>query len=270
MKANNVLFINSEMVPFVGDSPRAIRGRKLPQAIQEKGHEIRTFMPKWGGINERRNQLHEVIRLSGMNIVIDDTDHQLIIKVASIQAARMQIYFIDNDDFFRKKGMTCDLKGKEYNDLGERAVFFARGVLETVKKLNWIPNVIHCTGWATALAPLFIKKAYQDEPSFSDAKIVFSATAHEFEKEMKKRFFDALPYKDITAEDVADICTSSCTFDDLMKIGVKFSDGVIFEDNDVSDNVKEYAKSLGKPILDCQSDETYIDAYNDFYETVMG
>ena len=154
MKANKVLFITQEITPYVPESELSKMGRYLPQAIQEKGKEIRTFMPKWGNVNERRNQLHEVIRLSGMNLIIDDTDHPLIIKVASIQAARMQVYFIDNDDYFQQRLMKLDENGVEYNDNDERAIFYARGVLETVKKLRWCPDIIHCHGWMSALVPL--------------------------------------------------------------------------------------------------------------------
>ena len=179
-KANKVLFITQEITPYVSESEMANIGRHLPQAIQEKGREIRTFMPKWGNINERRNQLHEVIRLSGMNLIIDDTDHPLIIKVASIQSARMQVYFIDNDDYFQNRLQTADENGVEYDDNDSRAIFYARGVLETVKKLRWCPDVIHCHGWMTALAPLYIKKAYKDEPSFRDAKVVFSVYEDDF------------------------------------------------------------------------------------------
>ena len=183
-KANKVLFITQEITPYVPESEMSLVGRNLPQAIQEKGREIRTFMPKWGNINERRNQLHEVIRLSGMNLIIDDTDHPLIIKVASIQSARMQVYFIDNDDYFQNRLETADENGVEYEDNDSRAIFYARGVLETVKKLRWCPDIIHCHGWMTALAPLYIKKAYKDEPSFRDAKVVFSV----FEDDFKESF----------------------------------------------------------------------------------
>lgn len=174
-KAKKILFINQELLPYVPESAMATAGRKLPQAIQDGGREIRTFMPKWGNINERRNQLHEVIRLSGLNIVIDDTDHPLIIKVASIQAARMQVYFIDNDDYFHKRLMMTDEDGKEYEDNAERAIFYARGVLETLKKLRWSPDVIVCQGWMSAVVPLYIKTAYRDEASFINSKVVFSA-----------------------------------------------------------------------------------------------
>ena len=166
MKAKKVLFITQEITPYVPKSPLSVAGRELPQYIQEQGREIRTFMPKWGNINERRNQLHEVIRLSGMNLIIDDTDHPLIIKVASIQAARMQVYFIDNDDYFLHRQMVADENGNEYDDNDERAIFYARGVLETVKKLRWCPDIIHCHSWMSAFAAMYIKKAYNDEPSF--------------------------------------------------------------------------------------------------------
>ena len=136
MKAKKTLFVAQEMTPYVPETELAAWGRKLPQLTQEGGREIRTFMPKWGIINERRNQLHEVIRLSGMNLVVDDTDHPLIIKVASIPSARIQIYFIDNDEFFTNHQMTCDENGKEYDTNAERACFYALGVLETVKKLR--------------------------------------------------------------------------------------------------------------------------------------
>ena len=160
--AKKILFINQEIAPYVPDSEMSLLGRQVPQKIQEAGYEIRTFMPKWGTINERRGQLHEVIRLSGMNLIIDDTDHPLIIKVASIPTTRIQVYFIDNDDYFMKRQMTVDESGEEYADNGERAVFFARGVLETVKKLRWAPDIIHCQGWMGAVVPLYIKTAYKD------------------------------------------------------------------------------------------------------------
>ena len=139
MAKKRVLFISQEIVPYLPESEMANIGRFLPQGIQEKGKEIRTFMPRYGCINERRNQLHEVIRLSGMNLIINDTDHPLIIKVASIQSARMQVYFIDNDDYFQRKHTIADEKGAFLPDNDERSIFFARGVFETVRKLRWLP-----------------------------------------------------------------------------------------------------------------------------------
>ena len=269
MKAKKILFITQAMVPFVPEDAKSLMGRFLPQTIQESGHEIRTFTPKWGMINERRNQLHEVIRLSGMNIIIDETDHPLIIKVASIPQARMQIYFIDNDDYFMKRGMICDENGEEYEDNGERAIFYARGVLETVKKLRWVPDVIHCHGWITALAPLFIKKAYVDEPSFADAKVVFSASSPEFSRELGDETMNCIPFRGATLSDIQEICDQKFGYDELQKIAIKFSDGVVFDDDKVSEDVKDYANSRNIPVLPYQG-EDYKDAYNQFYEQVMG
>ena len=158
-----VLFINQEMLPYIEESEIAKIGRNLPQGIQQKGKEIRTFMPRFGCINERRNQLHEVIRLSGMNLIIDDNDHPLIIKVASIQAARMQVYFIDNEEYFQRKFGLKDKAGNFFEDNDERAIFYCRGVLETVKKLGWAPDIIHCHGWMNAFVPLNIKKVFNGE-----------------------------------------------------------------------------------------------------------
>lgn len=268
MKAKKVLFITGEMVPFVPENSKSLMGRYMPQAIQELGHEIRTFTPKWGVINERRNQLHEVIRLSGMNLIIDDTDHPLIIKVSSIQAARMQIYFIDNDDYFMKRTMAIDPNGEEYKDNGERAIFYARGVLETVKKLGWTPDVIHCHGWIASLAPLYIKTAYKDEPSFHDAKVVFSASVPELKDDLGQHFAQCIPFKDAKMEDFQELCGERLGHTELSKIAVKFSDGVILDDKDVNSEITDYAKSLNIPLLDYQG-EDYKEAYSKFYDSLM-
>ncbi len=269
MKAKKVLFITTEIEPFVTENKNSLMGRILPQSIQECGHEIRTFSPKWGTINERRNQLHEVIRLSGMNLIIDDTDHPLIIKVASLPSARMQIYFIDNDDYFMKRGILTDKDGVEYSDNGERAIFYARGVLETVKKLRWVPDVIHCYGWASALAPLYIKQAYKDEPSFRDVKVVMEVSPKEFEQDLGVENAKFVEYKDVRYDDIKDICTKTYGHTELEKIGVKFSDGVIIENKDVDPSIVEYAKSLGLPVLDPVEGDDFKDAFSNFYETLF-
>jgi len=268
MKAKKILFITGEMTPFVPENSKSIKGRYMPQYIQELGHEIRTFTPKWGIINERRNQLHEVIRLSGMNLIIDDTDHPLIIKVSSIQAARMQIYFIDNDDYFMKRTMAEDPNGEEYSDNGERAIFYARGVLETVKKLGWTPDVIHCHGWITSLAPLYIKKAYKDEPSFNEAKVVFSASAQELKSCQNHHFAECIPFKDAKMSDIEDVLNNEIGHTELSKLAVKFSDGVILDDPNVDPAIIDYAKKINLPILEYQGEE-YKQAYSDFYNSIM-
>lgn len=269
MKAKKVLFITSEIAPFVQEEKTSLKGRILPQTIQEIGHEIRTFTPKWGTINERRNQLHEVIRLSGMNLIINDTDHPLIIKVASLQSARMQIYFIDNDDYFNKRGITTDKDGNEYADNGERAIFYARGVLETVKKLRWTPDVIHCHGWAAALAPLYIKTTYNDEPSFKNVKVVMEVSAKEFEQDMGIECAKFVENKDTHYDDIKDICSETYGHTELEKVGVKFADAVIVEDPDVDPSIVEYAKSLGLPVLDPVEGETFNKEYSEFYESLF-
>ena len=268
-KANKVLFITQEITPYVSESEMSLVGRNLPQAIQEKGREIRTFMPKWGNINERRNQLHEVIRLSGMNLIIDDTDHPLIIKVASIQSARMQVYFIDNDDYFQNRLQGVAENGVEYEDNDARAIFYARGVLETVKKLRWCPDVIHCHGWMTALAPLYIKKAYKDEPSFRDAKVVFSLYDNDFKEPFHPDFASKLLLKGISKKDVADL-KEPVDYTALCKLAVDYSDGVIQQSEHVNEEVIAYARQIGKPVLGYQSPEIFADACNDFYDQVWG
>ena len=266
--ANKVLFITQEIIPYVAESEMAIAGRKIPQTIQEKGREIRTFMPKWGNVNERRNQLHEVIRLSGMNLIIDDTDHPLIIKVASIQAARMQVYFIDNDDYFQNRLMATDENGEEYTDNDERAIFYARGVLETVKKLRWCPEVIHCQGWISALVPLYIKKAYMEEPSFRDSKVVLSLFDNDLKSNLQEDIIEKMLLKDIEKSDIEDVIPASATYKDLYKLAIKYSDGVILHSENMDPELIAYARELGIPVLEYQPIETFTDAINNFYDEI--
>lgn len=263
-----ILFINQEITPYVPESELSTMGRNLPQAMQEKGHEIRTFMPKWGNINERRGQLHEVIRLSGMNLIIDDTDHPLIIKVASIQASRIQVYFIDNDDYFTKRQMGTDDNGNDYTDNGERAIFFARGVLETVKKLRWAPDIIHCQGWMSAVVPLFVKTAYNDEPSFANTKIVTSLFDKNIKGEFGDNFKKCLEFRDITVDSLLKY-NDNFDFNELNKLAIDYSDGVIEATNGVDSGLIEYAKENNKPLLH-YIEKDFADHYELFYNTVCG
>ena len=268
MKANKVLFITQEITPYLPESEIATICRNLPQGIQEKGREIRTFMPKYGNINERRNQLHEVIRLSGMNLIIDDTDHPLIIKVASIQSARMQVYFIDNDDYFQRKFTTEDENGVEFSDNDERSIFYVRGVMETVKKLRWVPDIIHCHGWMTALAPLYIKRIYAEDPSFRDSKVVFSAYDNDFKTPFNPGFANKLVQDEIKLSDLKFGANDAVDCATLSKLAIDYSDGVIQASQTINADVQAYAQSAGIPFLPYQNPETYIDAYNDFYDVV--
>jgi starch synthase len=267
MEKKKVLFVSQEITPYLPESEIAKIGRELPQGIQERGKEIRTFMPKFGCINERRNQLHEVIRLSGMNLIIDDTDHPLIIKVASIQAARMQVYFIDNEDYFQRKFVLQDKNEAFFKDNDERAIFFARGVLETVQKLRWAPDIIHCHGWFTSLVPLYIKKSFKDNPLFSGAKMIYSVYDDGFGTDMNKDFSKKLTFDGITKEDVAGIANPS--FENISKLAIDNSDGIIMGSETINKNIEEYTNKSGKPILSYKNGEEYIDAYSAFYDEIL-
>lgn len=265
MAKKKILFINQEISPYVADNTLSVLGRELPRAMQELGHEIRTFMPKWGTINERRGQLHEVQRLSGMNLIIDDTDHPLIIKVASIQSSRVAVYFIDNDDYFSKRQMVADESGVDYPDNGERAIFFARGVLETVNKLRWVPDVIHCQGWMSAVVPLYVKTAYRDEPSYTDTKVVTSLFTRNLNKNMGENFKRCIAFRDAKPELLAGY-KDIFDFDELAKLAIDYSDGIIQAEPEVSKELLQHAQQKGLPLLDYQED--FATACEQFYETI--
>ncbi len=263
MEKKKVLFISQEIAPYLPESEISEIGRYLPQGIQERGKEIRTFMPRFGCVNERRNQLHEVIRLSGMNLVINDNDHPLIIKVASIQAARMQVYFIDNEDYFQRKFATANDEGVEFDDNDERAIFFARGVLETVIKLRWSPDIIHCHGWFTGMIPLFVKKTYKDNPLFANSKIIYSVYDDPFNTPLNGNMAGKIAEDGIDINEISVI--NDPTFVNLSKLAIDYSDATIKGSQNINNELEDYMKASGKPFLDYQSKETYIDSYFDFY-----
>ena len=267
MEKTKVLFVTQEITPYLKDSHMGMIGRYLPQGIQEKGREIRTFMPRFGNINERRNQLHEVIRLSGMNLIIDDTDHPLIIKVASIQQARMQIYFIDNEDYFQRKHTFYDKNNKFFPDNDERVIFYSRGVIETVKKLGWGPDIIHCHGWMTSLVPLYVKKAFYENPLFTDTKIIISLYDDDFTDIMNKNFAEKVKLDGINAKDLKHYKTAN--FVNLMKSAIDFSDGVIIGSPSVNPEIMDYLKNTDKPFLKFQPMDKYIEAFSDFYDEIL-
>jgi len=240
----------------------------LPRGIQEKGIEVRTFMPRYGIINERRNQLHEVIRLSGMNIIIDDTDHPLIIKVATLQPTRMQVYFMDNDDYFDRhtsEGLEIDIHP---DDNDERSIFFVRGSVETVKKLRWDASVVHCTGWITALTPLYLKHKYNEDPSFRTGKIVVSLLPDRFDGTFDSRFIDKLRMDGFSDEQLAVLGDGSVDHNALMRIAIDNADAVMEALPGADSSLIEYAKASGKPFLPCPKDETYADEVAAFYASL--
>lgn len=248
MKTKRVLFITQEILPYIEEGPYNLLGRKVPQYFLERGREIRTFMPKWGTVNERRSQLHEVIRLSGMNLIIDETDHLLILKVASIPSARMQVYFIDNDDYFMKRREVGEENGPEYTDNGERAIFYARGVLETIKKLRWVPDIIHCQGWISTIAPLYVKTSMREEPSFRDSRIIFTPGGNELQRNMSPQFMADLQFKGITSKHLNEL-PEQVNIKELYKLALRYSDGAYFLPQFADPELLAYARQLGLPIL---------------------
>lgn len=266
MASRKILYVCQEITPYLPESELSVLSRRLVQAMQERGNEIRTFMPRYGCINERRNQLHEVIRLSGMNLIIDDNDHQLIIKVASIPSARIQIYFIDNEDFFSRKAVLTDAEGEEFADNDERAIFFARGVLETVKKLNWSPTVVHCMGWMSAIVPIYLKKVFADDPLFRDVKVVVSLCDDRFAKPLSENLDKKIENEGVKDENLA--LLSAPSYENFYRFVIDYADGIVIASESASQELVEYARASGKPILDFESIEQpeIFDNYNRFYD----
>ncbi len=265
-----ILFVHQEITPYLPETPLSLVGRYLPQTTQESGKEIRIFMPRYGIINERRNQLHEVIRLSGMNLIINDTDHPLIIKVASIQKARMQIYFIDNEDFFsRRKGLAYDENGVFCPDNDSRCVFFTRGVIETVKKLNWSPDIIHCHGWMSALMPVYLKRAMtmRDNPLFNESKIIYSIYDDAFEETFKAGFEKKMKLPGMTAKDLKYF--KETDYVSLTKAAIDYADGITVCSEKIHPEIEEYLKTCGKPVMPFQGMERLPQDCNDFFETFI-
>lgn len=263
MSKKKVLIVTQEMQPYTALTEVAEIARKLPQHIQESGMEIRILMPRYGTINERRHRLHEVVRLSGMNIIVDDDDYPLIIKVASLPEARMQVYFLDNEDFFKRKFLFEDEKKKAFEDNADRAVFFCKGVLETVKKFGWPPNIIHCHGWLTSLIPLYLKTAYKTEPLFQQAKVVYSAYKPSHEQHLGADFLQKANINNLTPEDLKPYEAG------LHQGAISFADGAIKGSKVLDPEVQKALDAMQEPFLDYPGEE-YLDAYMDFYSSLMG
>ncbi len=262
-----VLFISHEIDPYLKLTEMSKISRALPQGIQESGKEIRTFMPRFGCINERRNQLHEVIRLSGMNLIIDETDHPLVIKVGSIQSARMQVYFIDNEEYFHRKTVFHDSKKKFHKDNDDRMIFFCRGVLETVKKLGWSPDVIHCHGWMSSMVPLFVKTAYSEDPMFKNSKVVYSVYDNDFEECLGDQFAKKVKMNGMTKAQLNELANGECI--KLHTSAINHSDAIIVATDKLHADIKKTVTKSNKPVLNHHDHEDYISAYSDFYDTLL-
>jgi starch synthase len=268
MSKAKILYISQEINPFLPHSEIADISKALPQKANENGREIRVFMPRFGSINERRHQLHEVIRLSGMNLIINDTDHPLIIKVASVPAARIQVYFIDNEEYFKRKSTFSDADGKFFEDNDERSMFFLRGVFETVKKLGWTPDIIHCHGWMAGLLPLYLKHVYKNDPHFAEAKVIYSVYSQEQEVKLDEKLADKLTQDGISLEDVKDLKTPD--FNSLIELGMEHADAIIQGSETLPADINAKFTSSEKLKLDYQNPEgDFFTAYNEFYTKVL-
>ncbi len=268
MEIKKALFISQEIAPYLPASPLAEYGRSIAQGVLESGVEVRTFMPKYAMINERRNQLHEVIRLSGLNIIIDDNDHPLVIKVATLQPSRMQVYFIDNEDYFGNGDISRLEIDSTPEDNDERIMFFVRGVIETVKKLRWSPELVQCTGWVTALTPMYMRGMYADDPTVRDSKVVYALQGNAFEGTLDDRFVEKLKMDGFSDDDLKALTSGPVDFKALNRLAIDHSDAVIQAIPDADPELVEYAKASGKPFMPYPGEEDYMTAYLHFYKSL--
>lgn len=245
MKDKKVLIISSEVVPYLPQTVMAVNSFQIPKTINEQGGQTRIFMPRYGIINERRHQLHEVIRLSGMNLVVNDVDTPLIIKVASIPKERMQVYFIDNEEYFKRKALLRDTEGALFPDNDERMIFFTKGVIETVKKLNWSPDIIHLQGWFTSLFPLYIRTYFKDEPLFSESKIVTSLYSKDFDGRLSETLNEKVTFDTVAVEGEEWIADPNHT--NLSLLSAAYSDGLLLSGDEIDQRVIDYIETNGKP-----------------------
>jgi starch synthase len=267
MEKKKILYISQEICPYMNQSSMGDLSGALPQIMQESGRDIRIFLPRFGTVNERRHQLHEVIRLSGMNLIIDDFDHQLIIKVASIQQQRMQVYFIDNEEYFPRRQMFHDHEGNFMCNNDERMIFYCKGVIETVRKLGWSPDVIHCQGWFTSLVPMYIKKLYSEDPLFENTKVIYSVFDNGFKGKLSDTIIDKLLFEDLEADDLAGL--KNLNVNTLNKFAISYSDAVVQASEKINKSVLNSIEDSGKPFLDFPGDEEYEKEYLNFYENFI-
>ncbi|WP_299225332.1 glycogen/starch synthase [uncultured Psychroserpens sp.] len=265
MKDKRILYVSSEVVPYLPETEISSMSFEAPKMVNKQGGQIRIFMPRYGNINERRHQLHEVIRLSGINLVINDLDMPLIIKVASIPKERIQVYFIDNEEYFKRKATLTDEDGKLFSDNDERAIFFAKGVIETVKKLNWSPDIIHINGWLAALLPLYLKEFYKNEPLFTESKIVTSVYNQSFEGTLDKNMINKVKFDNVDEESIKLLETPN--YNNLMKVAINHSDALIKGSSELPKELEDHLDSCEKPVLDYFPIEEFADPYTEFYNT---
>lgn len=264
-----ILFVTSEIEPFLKITSAADVMRQLPQKLQERGHDIRIFMPKFGVINERRNRLHEVVRLSGINIKVAGEEKPLTIKVASIPNARLQVYFLDNEDYFkRKSALTNPTDNTFHADNDERAIFFCKGVIETVKKLGWSPDIIHCHDWMTSFLPMYMRTHYQNDPMFRNTKIVFTLYQNEFEHEYMGNFMEKMRIDGISDATLENFGENN--YFGLCKGGIAMSDLVTKGHASIHETLETHIQAT-KPnsvYVETDSDDSYAEKYQALYATL--
>lgn len=267
MSKKRILFVTQEMDPYTTLSEISNIVKGLPLAANDGGYEIRVLMPRFGTINERRHRLHEVVRLSGMNIIVDDDDYPLIIKVASIPGARLQVYFLDNDEFFKRKFIFEDAKGKAYDDNADRMVFFCKGVLETVKKFGWAPDLIHCHGWMTSLVPFYLKTVYKNDPIFEHSKIIYSVYEQSEENNFDGSFHEKATINNLGKEDLKDYLDGEKIT--LHEGAISHSDALITGSKEISDSAKATLDKVDVPKLEYKEGDELIPAYMEFYSSLI-
>ena len=265
MEDKRILYVSSEVVPYLAENEVSLMSYDIPKMINDQGGQIRIFMPRYGNVNERRHQLHEVIRLSGMNLVVNDVDMPLIIKVASIPKERIQVYFIDNDEYFKRKATFTDEEGVMFPDNDERAIFFAKGVVETVKKLNWVPDIIHVQGWMASILPVYMKHFYKHEALFANTKIVTSVFHQSFEGSLDSQMSQKIQFDGISKDAINEL--DSPTYENLMKVAINHSDGIVIASDDLSAHLTQYIEASKKPFLPFATKDRYAEAYTEFYKT---
>ena len=267
MEDKRILYVSSEVVPYLAENEVSLLSYDVPKMINDIRGQIRIFMPRYGNINERRHQLHEVIRLSGMNLVVNDLDMPLIIKVASIPKERIQVYFIDNDEYFKRKATFSDEEGVLYPDNDERAIFFAKGVVETVKKLNWVPDIIHVHGWLTSCLPIYLKHFYKDEALFSETKIVTSVYSQSFEGSLDAEMINKIKFDGVPQNAIQELEVPN--YENLIKTAINHSDGVIIASENVSSSLTKFIESSEKAFLPYIPKERFAEAYTNFYNDLL-
>lgn len=260
-----ILYVSTELCPYTPENTLSNAALELPKMASEEGNDVRIFMPKFGVINERRHQLHEVIRLSGMNIIINDLDQPLIIKVASLPQEKMQVYFIDNDDYFKHRGIYADEEtGDFFENNDERAIFFTKGILETVKKLNWKPDIIHAQGWMSSFLPLYLKKFYADDAFFKDVKMVYSVFDTPFKGELNSEVTKKIAFDKIAKKAFKHL--EKPNFNNILKLGIDHSDLVVQGDEVIPEEVKEYIQSTNKLFKFLEAEMSLKELYADIVD----